>query len=90
MLRERAGLLGAIAALRPLAEGDGPAADPALVGLAVAAAALLREESRGGHCRSDFPDRAPGKARRRTLRLSEIERVARREPSDRLALAAGG
>jgi L-aspartate oxidase len=90
VLRERAGLLSAIAALRPLAEDNGPAADPALVGLAVAAAALLREESRGGHCRSDFPDRAPGKARRRTLRLSEIERVARSEPSDRLALAAGG
>jgi L-aspartate oxidase len=90
VLRERTGLLGAIAALRALAEGDGPAVDPALVGLTVAVAALLRQESRGSHCRSDFPHRAPGKARRRTLGLAEIEMVARRELGDRLPLAAGG
>ena len=36
--------------------GRGAAADPALVGLMIAVAAWRREESRGGHYRSDFPD----------------------------------
>ncbi len=37
----------------------------------VAAAALLREESRGGHFRTDFPSADPLKARRSRLTLSE-------------------
>ena len=51
------------------------ASDPALVGLMIAVAAYRREESRGGHCRTDFPDTLPaavpssislaGRARRR-------------------------
>jgi L-aspartate oxidase len=69
--RDHNGLAAAIDALRPLALSEGPAADPALVALAIALAALLREESRGAHCRSDFPDRAATAARRH-LRLADI------------------
>jgi L-aspartate oxidase len=77
VLRDRAGLVDAIAALGPPALGDGPAADPAAVGLLIAVAALRRQESRGSHCRIDFPGRAPSGARRATLRLAEAEAVAR-------------
>lgn len=70
VLRHRAGLRTAIEALRPLAFADHSAADPALVGLMIATAALLREESRGGHYRTDFPGLAcPG----RRLRLAVCE-----------------
>ena len=60
VVRDRAGLEAAIARLEPLASGDGATADPALVALLIATAALHREESRGGHWRSDFPQAAPG------------------------------
>jgi len=56
VLRDRDGIARAIRALYPLAKGSGAAADPALVGLMIAVAAYRREESRGGHYRSDFPD----------------------------------
>jgi len=60
VLRARDRLRTAIEALRPLAFDDrSPAADAALVGLMIATAALLREESRGGHWRTDFPRPAP-------------------------------
>jgi L-aspartate oxidase len=73
VLRDRAGLLAAIDALRPLALGDGAVSDPALVGLLVAVAALARTESRGSHCRTDFPGRSPACARRLTLRFNDGE-----------------
>jgi L-aspartate oxidase len=82
VLRDRAGLSKAIAALRPLAFADGAAADAAAVGLVIAVAALAREESRGGHWRSDFPFRASGAARRSKLLLADALRV--------LADVAGG
>ncbi|TIV91129.1 MAG: L-aspartate oxidase, partial [Mesorhizobium sp.] len=43
--------------LLPIAVGHTEAADPALVALLIAIAALRREESRGSHYRSDFPCR---------------------------------
>jgi L-aspartate oxidase len=55
VLRDRLGLRAAIEVLRPLAFGEHAAADPALVGLMIATAALLRQERRGGHYRTDFP-----------------------------------
>jgi L-aspartate oxidase len=66
VLRARDRLRTAIEALQPLAFDDHSAADPALVGLMIASAALLREESRGGHWRTDFPHPAPSA---RQLRL---------------------
>jgi L-aspartate oxidase len=59
VLRDRHGIERAIRGLYPIARGRGAAADPALVGLMIAVAAWRREESRGGHFRSDFPDALP-------------------------------
>jgi L-aspartate oxidase len=76
VVRERRGLAGAIRKLAPLALGAGPEADPALAGLFIAVAALQREESRGSHYRTDFPDPSPGGTGRSILRLAEVERAA--------------
>lgn len=62
VLRDRHGIERAIRALYPIADGSSAAADPALVGLMIAVAAHRREESRGGHYRSDFPDTLPSAA----------------------------
>ena len=43
--------------LLPTAAGHAAPADPALVALMIAVAALRREESRGAHYRSDFSTR---------------------------------
>jgi L-aspartate oxidase len=59
VLRDRNALRRLICGLAPLASGHGAASDPALVGLMIAVAAYRREESRGGHYRSDFPDTLP-------------------------------
>jgi L-aspartate oxidase len=71
VLRDCEGLTTAVEALTPVARGDGPGADPALVGLFIATAALARTESRGGHHRTDFPDR-DAVAERRRHRLRDV------------------
>jgi L-aspartate oxidase len=76
LLRSGEGLHDAIGALLPLASGRGAAADPAIVGLMIAMMALHRQESRGGHWRTDFPQRAPD-AHRATLRLADAIATAR-------------
>ncbi|TPJ38213.1 L-aspartate oxidase [Mesorhizobium sp. B2-6-5] len=57
IIRDGKGLSQAVATLLPVAVGETAAADPALVALLIAIAALRRKESRGSHHRSDFPGR---------------------------------
>jgi len=64
VVRDRSGLEEAIGDLEALAFTVGAAADPALVALLIATAALQRQESRGGHWRRDFPQRLPRLAHR--------------------------
>jgi L-aspartate oxidase len=82
--RHEAGLTEAIRDLLPLAEQDGPASDPAIVGLAIAVFAALRMESRGGHFRNDFPERAAIATRRR-LNLSDVIAIAHEFTSSSLS-----
>jgi len=59
----------------------------------IAAAALLRRESRGGHWRADFPQADPAFARRSFLTLGDVERVVRAaadSETGRAAVAASG
>lgn len=79
VLRDGEELRNAIAVLRPLATSDGPVSDPAAIGLMIAIAALLREESRGAHFRTDFPQKAATGQRSR-LRLDEALDAARALP----------
>ena len=75
VLRDRDGLAAAVAAIGSLAFAAGPEADPALVGLFVAAAALQRQESRGSHARTDFPNHSSAGPRRSRLRLADVTRL---------------
>jgi L-aspartate oxidase len=75
VLRNGEGLRAAARALYPLAVSRQPASDPAIVGLMIAIAALRRQESRGAHARTDFPDHA-NLARRATLRLDDALEAA--------------
>ncbi|KUM25539.1 L-aspartate oxidase [Mesorhizobium loti] len=70
-LKEAAG------ALLSLAQRNGAASDPAVVGLMIAIAALQRQESRGAHFRTDFPGHA-AVARRSRMTL-DAALVAARE-----------
>ena len=56
VLRDRDGIGRAVRSLYPIARSRSAASDPALVGLMIAVAAYRREESRGGHYRTDFLD----------------------------------
>ncbi|MDK4735308.1 L-aspartate oxidase [Rhizobium sp. CNPSo 3490] len=87
VLRNADALQGAIAALLPLAEADGPAADPAIVALLIAVFASLRMESRGAHARTDFPLKLAD-AQRRRMRLSQALEIARVTPPYPLARSA--
>jgi L-aspartate oxidase len=77
VLRDRDGLAGAAAALYPLAASNGPASEPALVGLMIVMAALRREESRGAHMRLDFPAHDEGRIWQRDLTIGEALEAAR-------------
>ena len=70
VLRDRNAIGRLVRSLAPIANGHGAASDPALVGLVIAVAAYRREESRGGHFRTDFPDTLPS-ATPSTIRLPE-------------------
>ncbi len=78
VLRDGAGLrraLGVIGALEQEAR-DQLIKNMCATALMVAAAALAREESRGGHFRTDFPHADPNQARRSRLTLREARRIA--------------
>ncbi|GGC94468.1 L-aspartate oxidase [Chelatococcus reniformis] len=84
VIRDGDGLTEATASLLPLAREGRAAADPALVGLMMAVAALRRTESRGAHLRADCPGRAPHPAH---ARLTLEQAVAHAEALSRPALA---
>jgi L-aspartate oxidase len=80
VLREAAGLAHAAADLLPMADGHGPSADPALLGLMMVVAMHRRTESRGGHARTDFPEKARGLARREMLTWEQARVASRGMP----------
>ena len=71
VLRDAPGLSTAVKTLRRLAHEGGAGGDPALVALFIAEAALAREESRGGHYRTDHTDQATD-ARSSRLTLADV------------------
>jgi L-aspartate oxidase len=75
VVRDAAGLSHALATLTEIearANGDSVLANMALASRLIAAAALAREESRGGHARSDFPAAVPALAKRSFLSLADL------------------
>jgi L-aspartate oxidase len=77
VLRDRDGLRDGISALYPMMQANGPDSDAALVGLMIAVAALKRQESRGAHTRTDFPDHETAFTHRSLLKLDEALETAR-------------
>ena len=70
VMRDGENLRAGAGPLAALARSAGPAADPAVVALAIVAAALRDEHSVGAHCRLDFPQR-PAEPRRSRMTLAE-------------------
>jgi L-aspartate oxidase len=85
LLRSATGLRAALRSLAALAGQPGAptadaltAANAALVARLVVASALLREESRGAHARSDFPAAEGSFAARTFLTLEDIDDIGAR------------
>ncbi|WP_294540228.1 L-aspartate oxidase [uncultured Rhodoblastus sp.] len=81
VLRDEPGLRAALFALnalrdKALAQGGLDLRNRAEAALLIAASALLRRESRGGHFRRDFPTPDPAQARRSFITLDEALRLA--------------
>jgi len=76
--RDAAGLTKAIGILQEIeahADADRVLANMALAARFIAGSALLREESRGAHDRSDFPDTDPELATRSFLTLADLDHI---------------
>ncbi len=73
VLRDDKGLRLALAEIAALEEAQTSPVFRTMTATAtlIAAAALVRTESRGSHCRTDFPDTDPAQARRSRLTLTE-------------------
>jgi L-aspartate oxidase len=91
VVRDVAGLRRALAAIDALASRDGSMRFRNMLTTAklIAAAALARTESRGGHYRSDFPEPDEGWRHRTFLTLADAERIADgAEAAPRVAVGA--
>lgn len=84
--RNEAGLRMATAELLPLAQSAGGVAAPARLALMMVTAMRRRQESRGGHFRTDFPQADAAQAR--SLSLSWAETLALAASLDRAAQPA--
>jgi L-aspartate oxidase len=90
VIRDSSGLGEAMATLTQIereAGDDRILANMALAARFIAGSALLREESRGAHARSDFPAASPAWAERSFLSLSELDRRAASPTTARLRKA---
>lgn len=78
VIRDRAGLAGALKALRRMMAhaGDMEVRNMLTTSLLIAAAALERRETRGAHLRADFPMPDPAAARRSKLTLTDALRIS--------------
>ena len=90
VVRDRAGLQAALAEIARI-ERDAArlpqTRNMATAALLVTAAALKREESRGGHFRSDFPDADPAQAKRTFITLHDARAIADAARSPEKAVA---
>jgi L-aspartate oxidase len=78
VVREAKGLKHALVALREIsaeAAGDAVVSNMALTARLIAAAALARKESRGGHFRSDFPEAQARMQKRTFVTLSDLDAI---------------
>ncbi|WP_374597353.1 L-aspartate oxidase [Brevundimonas sp.] len=75
VVRDETGLTRALAIMADLETGT-PDALPLLTARLIAASALARHESRGGHYRSDYPDTLPKPVHTRLVKPAEVPMAA--------------